>query len=128
MSPCDTFLVSGHSDGSIKVWAFSTIVDKKSKSSNTLLREIKGIHKSCITSLSFSRNDANCLLTNSRDHTLKIIDLRHDKQVKVFEDQDTYRNDESWGDNNLGIFSSGEQMVLVPSSNKCIIAFDIEEA
>lgn len=57
---------SAHHDGVVRFW------DTRSK---TLISELKGLHDDQCTSVSFSASGEQ-LLTNSRDHTLRVVDPR----------------------------------------------------
>lgn len=57
---------SAHQDGVVRFW------DTRSKH---LINELKGLHQDQCTSVSFSAT-GDSLLTNSRDHTLRVIDPR----------------------------------------------------
>lgn len=57
---------SAHHDGVVRFW------DTRTKMP---VREMKDLHTSQVTSVSFARS-GNSLLTNSRDHTLQVIDPR----------------------------------------------------
>jgi autophagy-related protein 16 len=62
----DSELVSGHLDGSLKFWC--TKNEEK-------IHEMKDVHGDAITSVKLTE-DGNYVLTNSRDHTIKYIDIR----------------------------------------------------
>ncbi|CAG8801464.1 36668_t:CDS:2, partial [Racocetra persica] len=61
-----TTLVSGHLDNNLRFWDVRSGKD---------IKELTGIHLGQITSVSVSP-DGSKVLTNSRDNTLKIVDLR----------------------------------------------------
>lgn len=63
----DNYIISGHFDGNLRVWCPNT---------KNLLNEIKDLHEETITSVAFHNSNNNLLLTNSRDHTMKLIDIR----------------------------------------------------
>ncbi|KAI9340410.1 WD40-repeat-containing domain protein [Zopfochytrium polystomum] len=77
-----SMIVSGHLDNNLRLW------DTKS---GNLVREVTGIHSAQITSVNISpselgsaahrfilpfASDGNCLLTTSRDNSLKLVDIR----------------------------------------------------
>ncbi|KAI7895338.1 WD40-repeat-containing domain protein [Mucor mucedo] len=78
-------LISGHLDNNIRLWDART---------GAAIKELTGVHSGQITSVSMSP-DGNLLLTNSRDNTLKIIDIRMYDIIKSFQ-SDTYRNGLNW--------------------------------
>ena len=65
------------------------------------------------------------MLTSSKDDTLKIIDISNGRVVKVFEEVSHFQNA---NDFTKAIFSSQEQLVLVPSSNGSVVAFNQEDS
>ncbi|TPX35197.1 hypothetical protein SeMB42_g07202 [Synchytrium endobioticum] len=69
-----SMIVSGHLDNNIRVW--------DSRSTN-LIHEITGLHFGQVTGVEVSPN-RNCLLSTSRDNTLKLIDLRNYETVMTF--------------------------------------------
>lgn len=63
---CDSMTAAGHLNGSVTVWHLDT---------GEKVGEFKGIHDEPLTSVRFTY-DRNYLLTNSRDNTLKLLDMR----------------------------------------------------
>eukprot|EP01137_Pigoraptor_chileana_P015926 Opistho-2@72334 len=80
-----TGIISGHLDNHVRIWD-SRVGD--------CTNEITGIHTGQITSLDLSA-DRRQLLTNSRDNTLKLIDLRMFQVVNTFCGEG-YRNGMNW--------------------------------
>ncbi|EFA82370.1 autophagy protein 16 [Heterostelium album PN500] len=80
-----SLIASGHVDHSVRFWDCN---------SGESVRVLEAIHEGQITSICQSL-DPNLILTNSRDHTLKIIDVRTYLTLKTFKDQD-YRNGLNW--------------------------------
>lgn len=93
MDPDGQTLISGHLDNNIRIW------DARS---GTSVKELTGIHNGQITSVTMSPGklqvckhskialtcnqvEGTTLLTNSRDNTLKIIDIRMYEIVKSFQ-------------------------------------------
>ncbi|SAL97384.1 hypothetical protein, partial, partial [Absidia glauca] len=66
MDPDGQTLVSGHLDHTLRLW------DVKSGNG---IKDLNGVHTDQITSVCVSP-DGSSVLTNSRDNTLKIVDLR----------------------------------------------------
>eukprot|EP01133_Synstelium_polycarpum_P007990 gene7990-9385_t len=80
-----SMVASGHVDHSVRFW---------DTNSGEPVHVLTGVHEGQITSISQSV-DPNQILTNSRDHSLKIIDVRTYETVRTFKDQD-YRNGLNW--------------------------------
>ncbi|KAI7861127.1 WD40-repeat-containing domain protein [Circinella umbellata] len=78
-------LVSGHLDNNIRLWDTRT---------GNGIKELTGVHSGQITSVSISPG-GDTLLTNSRDNTLKMIDLRMYNIVATFQ-APSYRNGANW--------------------------------
>ncbi|KAI9499022.1 WD40-repeat-containing domain protein [Zychaea mexicana] len=78
-------LVSGHLDNNIRLWDTRT---------GNGIKELTGVHSGQVTSVSVSPG-GDTLLTNSRDNTLKLIDLRMYDIVATFQ-APTYRNGANW--------------------------------
>lgn len=63
----DSIVASGHRDGSLRFWSIRD---------NSLVHEIKNVHDSIVSSVSYMPNDGNQVITSSRDHTVKLVDIR----------------------------------------------------
>ncbi|OBZ87415.1 Protein tipD [Choanephora cucurbitarum] len=85
MDPDGQILVSGHLDNNVRLWDART---------GTGIKELTGVHNGQITSVCMSP-DGNTFLTNSRDNTLKIIDVRMYDIVRSFQ-ADSYRTGLNW--------------------------------
>ncbi|KAI8981030.1 WD40-repeat-containing domain protein [Pilobolus umbonatus] len=94
-------IISGHLDNSIRFWDTRSGLGTK---------DLAGVHQGQITSVSMS-HDGYSLLTNSRDNTLKIIDVRMYEIVKSFE-ADTYKNGLNW---NRSTFSPDSNFIVAGS-------------
>ncbi|GAB5591196.1 hypothetical protein Unana1_06096 [Umbelopsis nana] len=68
-------IVSGHLDNNVRLWDTRT---------GNGIKELTGLHTGQITSVSVSP-DGSKLLTNSRDNTLHIIDLRMYRVIRTFQ-------------------------------------------
>ncbi|KAI9255130.1 WD40-repeat-containing domain protein [Phascolomyces articulosus] len=81
-------LVSGHLDNNLRLWDTRT---------GNGIKELTGVHTGQITSVSISPMYPNgdALLTNSRDNTLKMIDLRMYDIVATFQ-APSYKNGANW--------------------------------
>ncbi|KAL0487951.1 hypothetical protein AKO1_015281 [Acrasis kona] len=69
---CSNISASSHADMQIRVW------DHRSQKTASILPTT---HKNSITSVSFHESDSNILLTNSRDSSLRVIDLRVNREM-----------------------------------------------
>ncbi|RUS17762.1 autophagy protein 16 [Endogone sp. FLAS-F59071] len=78
-------LASGHLDNNLRLWDVRT---------GNGIKELTGIHGGQITSLSVSP-DGSKILTNSRDNTLKLIDLRMYEVASTFQSEG-YKNGANW--------------------------------
>ncbi|DAZ99067.1 TPA: hypothetical protein N0F65_008372 [Lagenidium giganteum] len=65
---------SAHQDGAVRFW------DARTKHS---VKELTGLHTEQVTSVSFPGDGAPYMLTNSRDHTLQVIDQRTYEVVRT---------------------------------------------
>jgi len=81
----DSLVVSGHVDHHLRIW------DMKS---NDCLRDVDDIHENQITSVCMAP-DSMSILTNSKDNTLKLIDVRTFEVRSTFK-ADEYRNGLNW--------------------------------
>jgi len=77
--------VSGHADHNLRFW------DTRNGDN---LYHLTGIHTGQVTSVTFSP-DGNTLLTNSRDNSLKLVDLRTYKVLRTFF-HDNFQNSTNW--------------------------------
>ncbi|KAN0035096.1 hypothetical protein ACTA71_004352 [Dictyostelium dimigraforme] len=79
-------LASGHVDHSVRFW---------DSNAGEPTQVLSSIHEGQITSITNSPTNSNQILTNSRDHTLKIIDIRTFDTIRTFKDPE-YRNGLNW--------------------------------
>lgn len=85
------------------------------------MHEMKDVHGDAITSVTMTL-DGNYVLTNSRDHTLKMIDVRKYQEVAMFEN-DMYIN----GDNtNRACLNSSAKYGAVGSRQGNVIIFEVK--
>jgi len=77
--------ISGHVDNRLRFWDLKT---------GDCIQDLGGIHDGQITSVEISP-DGWSILTNSRDNTLKIIDIRTYDIVQTFSNQ-SYKNGLNW--------------------------------
>ena len=87
-------MATGHRNGGIKIWSVK---------GQCLIKELPEIHDEAITSVKYMP-DGNQILTNSRDNTLKLIDIRTFNVVKTLRSED-YSNGNDC--NTVAISSNG---------------------
>eukprot|EP00123_Amoebidium_parasiticum_P020821 comp5704_c0_seq1/m.1574 comp5704_c0_seq1/g.1574 ORF comp5704_c0_seq1/g.1574 comp5704_c0_seq1/m.1574 type:complete len:573 (-) comp5704_c0_seq1:598-2316(-) len=109
-----TEIISGHLDNSIRFWD-----SKSSDGTNQATNEITGIHTGQITGLALSA-DKNLLLTNSRDNSLKLIDLRMFQVVATF-CGDGYKNSANWAQ---ACFSPGGQYIAAGGADGVVYVWN----
>jgi autophagy-related protein 16 len=66
LSISDSAVASGHRDGTLRIWSIRD---------NKIIREVKNLHDEVITGITYLP-DGGQVITNSRDNTLKLVDLR----------------------------------------------------
>ena len=105
----ESMFISGHLDGALRFWSGRT--EKK-------VHEIPDLHHEAITSLSIT-NDGKYVLTNSRDHTLKLVDLNTFETVCTFEN-DAYLNSSNY---NRACVSPNSKYGVAGSRNGSVVVF-----
>ena len=71
--------VSGHLGGGLRVWDVRT---------GDRTEDVVGLHDGGVTSVQFDPSNSSQLLTNGRDHSLKLIDMRTGAAVKTLRHPD----------------------------------------
>ncbi|CEI93666.1 hypothetical protein RMCBS344292_07897 [Rhizopus microsporus] len=104
-------LISGHLDNHIRFWDTRT---------GSGIKELTGVHNGQITSVSMS-SDGMYLLTNSRDNTLKIIDIRMYDILKSFQ-ADSYHNGLNWS---RSTFSPSGSYIAAGSSDGTLFVWNV---
>ncbi|CAG8495395.1 18414_t:CDS:10 [Acaulospora morrowiae] len=109
-----TTLVSGHLDNNLRFWDVRSGKD---------IKELTGIHLGQITSVSVSP-DGSKVLTNSRDNTLKLVDLRtYDVEQTLH--ADGYKNGANWS---RSCFSPDGRYVAAGSLDGSIFYWNIQKS
>ncbi|CAG8739756.1 30093_t:CDS:10 [Gigaspora margarita] len=109
-----TTLVSGHLDNNLRFWDVRSGKD---------IKELTGIHLGQITSVSVSP-DGSKVLTNSRDNTLKIVDLRtYDVEQTLH--ADGYKTGANWS---KSCFSPDGRYVAAGSLDGTIFYWNIQKS
>lgn len=78
-------IVSAHQDGSVRFW------DRRTK---LCVKQLESVHTEAVTSVSFTPSGTH-LVTNSKDHTLKLVDPRTYEIVRCFQHA-TYKCGFDW--------------------------------
>lgn len=73
MSPNGNMMASAHLDSHIRFWSYRT---------GELMQDLDSVHTQSASCAEFSR-DGNLVVTNSRDNTLKVIDVRTFKVLHI---------------------------------------------
>lgn len=107
----ENFVVSGHSDGHIRLWSVNQ---------HKMVQDIQKLHSDKVTSVCISPVESY-FVTNSRDNTVKLVDMRTYKEVFSFR-HDNYTNG---SDSNKGSLSQNGQFYMVCSKNGHLIFFDL---
>mmetsp|Transcript_26846 Transcript_26846/g.62758 ORF Transcript_26846/g.62758 Transcript_26846/m.62758 type:complete len:575 (-) Transcript_26846:426-2150(-) len=101
-------MVSGHTDGSLRLWSIRT---------GRGSAEIKSVHEGAISSVQFHPFDSSKVLTNGMDSRIKIIDLASCKVVHEFSHKD-FHTSYSWS---ASVFSPDGAFVTAGSSSNGFI-------
>eukprot|EP01027_Heterolobosea_sp_BB2_P007311 GEZU01010896.1.p1 GENE.GEZU01010896.1~~GEZU01010896.1.p1 ORF type:complete len:413 (+),score=100.46 GEZU01010896.1:164-1240(+) len=104
------FVVSGHFDGAIRFWDMRT---------GNMTEDIAGAHTNQITSVCISP-DTTTVLTNSKDNTLKLYDIRKLQELATFKHVD-YKNMISY---NRACFSPDGAYIAVGSSHGQVLVWN----
>jgi WD40 repeat protein len=74
-------------DGGLRVWDLRT---------SDRTTELEGLHKGGITSVQFSPTNATQVLTNGKDHCLKLIDMRTGSAICTMKDDADFCTPHNW--------------------------------
>eukprot|EP00536_Pseudo-nitzschia_multiseries_P000467 jgi/Psemu1/294039/fgenesh1_pm.6_\ len=108
-------MVSGHTDGSLRLW------DIRTGRGNA---DIKSVHEGAISSVQFHPLDSSKVLTNGMDSRIKIIDLSSYKVIHEFSHKD-FHTSYSWS---ASVFSpDGAFVASGSSSNGFIFVWNAED-
>ncbi|ORZ01381.1 WD40-repeat-containing domain protein [Syncephalastrum racemosum] len=105
-------LASGHLDNHVRIWDTRT---------GNAIKELTAVHSGQVTSVSVSP-DGSKLLTNSRDNTLKLVDLRMYDIVATYQ-AESYRNGANWS---RACFSPDGNYIAAGSSDGTLHVWDAE--
>jgi len=105
-------VVTGHFDKSVRLWDVG--------SGNSVQEAI--VHSAQVTSVSISP-DGNYILSNSRDNTLKLLDLRYNNELEVTSiyRSDNYRNGLDW---NSACFSTDGTFIAAGGADGSIVIWN----
>lgn len=114
VSPNGNLVASAHLDNHIRFWVPKTCEE---------LKDLPEVHMQQATSVDFSQ-DGTMVVTNSRDNSLQIIDIRTFKVLKTLKgtDKDPYVNGVNWG---RACFSHDGQYVVAGSSNGALYFWSV---
>ena len=105
-------VATAHLDGHVRIWSVPQC---------ELVHDIGDLHSQQTTSVDFSP-DGNYLLTNSKDGTMKLIDLRGLKVLREFSHA-KYKNAVSW---NRASFSPDGKYVLAGSTSGALCVWNAD--
>lgn len=105
----DSIAGSGHRDGSLRFWSIRD---------NTLIHEVKGVHDDVVSSINYMPYDSNTVVTSSRDHTVKLVDVRMLKVVKTYEHENYYNTSDT---SQIGVSPAGRYLALGSKNGKLIV-------
>jgi len=107
----DNLICSGHLDSQLRFW------DSKTGECG---RELTGLHTAQITSVSISP-DGRSVLTNSRDNTLKLVDIRTFDVLHTFSNEE-YRSGTNW---NSSCFSPNGSYISAGGADGKVFIWEI---
>ena len=110
----DSVVASGHRDGSVKFWSIKE---------GTIVHEIKDVHDSIVSSVSYMPNDSNQIITSGRDHTVRLVDIRMLKVLQTYESEYYY----SSSDNSQIAISPAGRYLALGSKNGKLVIFDTQK-
>ena len=105
----DSVAASGHRDGSLRFWSIRD---------NTLIHEIKKVHDDLVSSVNYLPCDGNTIVSSSRDHTVKIVDIRMLKVLSSFENEEYYNTTDT---SQIGVSPMGQYLALGSKNGKLVI-------
>lgn len=117
IAPYGNILATAHMDATIKLWSVET---------GEPMHSFEGLHESQVTCCEFSA-DGTLIISNSRDHKLKLLDVRTNKVIKEFTGThaDPYKNCVNWG---RACFSPDGKYIVAGSSADTLMIWDVSTA
>lgn len=109
----DSVVATGHRDGSLKFWSIRDC---------SLLHELRKLHEDVVASVAYHPYDGNQIITSSRDHTVKVVDVRMLKVVQTVESEHWYATTET---SQIAVSPAGRYLALGSKNGKMVIV-DIE--
>jgi autophagy-related protein 16-1 len=112
LNPEASMIVSGHVDTTVRVW------DMKN---GDCVFDLSGVHSGQVTGVSMAPDSlGQCILTNSKDNSLKLIDLRTHEVLQTFKHAN-YKNSVNWA---RGVFSPDGTHVAVGSAEGSVFIWE----
>lgn len=105
--PYGSVFATGHNDGSVRFWT---------PNNKSHIKTIDA-HADSVTSVNFSA-DGRFLMTTSRDHTVKLIDIRHFEEICMFESEDYINGSNT---SRSAVSPTGDYGVIGSNNGKVIV-------
>eukprot|EP00455_Lapot_gusevi_P038712 TRINITY_DN433_c0_g1_i1.p1 TRINITY_DN433_c0_g1~~TRINITY_DN433_c0_g1_i1.p1 ORF type:complete len:460 (-),score=46.96 TRINITY_DN433_c0_g1_i1:31-1410(-) len=112
LSPNGNTLATAHIDNHIRLWSLRT---------GELMIDLAELHLQQATSVDFSY-DGNLIITNSKDNTLKLVDVRDFRVVREFSSP-KYKNAINW---NRASFSPDAKYIMAGSNSGAICVWNTD--
>jgi autophagy-related protein 16 len=113
VSPDGNMLATAHLDASVKFWSLAT---------GDEMHNVGGLHDSQVTGVTYGGNGST-VVTNSRDHTAKIVDTRTYQVVRTLTGTktDVYKNMTNWAS---AVFSPDGQYIAAGGADASVFIWD----